>query len=183
MNKFLVIQASVVLTPVIAPVIESLDRYFEKANLKAVVTSGLRDKTDQLRVIRQYLTKKGLAEKYPDAMTCALADVYTDGTFKWQMAWSNLLHVGVIINPPVTAKCLMDYMKNGRNLKGATIPPTAHARGTAFDIGGSGNGVADEAAVIQKAMDDKLPGLVSFLVERENNAIHCNCRTVIPKPV
>lgn len=181
--KFLVIQANVVLTPTIEPVIRALDPYFEAANLKAVVTSGLRDGADQLRIIRQYLTKKGLAEKYPQAMTCQLNDKHPADQYAWQMAWSNLLHAGVIINPPLRARCLMDYFKNGKNLKGVMFPPTSHARGTAFNIGGGGNGVSDEAVVVQKALDAKLPGLASFVIERENNAIHCNCVPIIKQPV
>lgn len=178
MSKFLVVPASVVLTPVIAPVIEALDKYFEEANLKAVVTSGLRDSQDQLRIIRQYLVAKGLSEKYPDAMSCAVQDKAPDGNFKWQMAWSNLLNIGVIINPPVRARVLMDYMRTGRNLKGSTIPASSHFLGTAFDIGGSGNGIKDEAAVVAKAFAAGISGLVSFLSERENNAIHCNCKPI-----
>lgn len=178
MSKFLVVPASVVLTPVIAPVIEALDKYFEEANLKAVVTSGLRNSQDQLRIIRQYLVSKGLSEKYPEAMSCELQDKGPDGHFKWQMAWSNLLNIGVIINPPVQARVLMDYVKAGRNLKGSNIPASSHFRGTAFDIGGSHNSIQDEAAVVARAHADGIPGLVSYLPERENNAIHCNCKPI-----
>lgn len=172
-NKFLIVQASVVLTPSIEPVIIALDPYFEAANLKAVVTSGLRDAAGQLAVIRQYLVKRGLSEKYPAAMTCKVED-----TNAWQLAWSNLLHVGVIINPPVDAKCLMDTTFDKRNRKGQLIHQTPHASGTAFNIGGGGNGIADELAVVQKAFNEKIPGLVSFLAERENNALHCNCKKI-----
>lgn len=183
MNKFLIIQATVVLTPTIEPVIHALDPYFERAGLKAVVTSGKRDPEDQLRIIRNYLTKKGLAEKYPAAMTCALTDKDPAGLYIWQMAWSNLLNVGIIINPPAAARCLMDYFnKAGKNLKGATLQPSVHFKGTAFDIGGAGNGIADEAAVVQQALDDKLPGLASIVVERENNCLHQNCVAIISPP-
>lgn len=181
MNKFLIVQAQVVLTPIIEPVITALDRYFEAANHKAMVTSGKRDPEDQLRIIRNYLTKKGLAEKYPEAMTCGLQDKDTAGNYLWQMAWSNLLNVGIIINPPLRAKCLMDYTgKSGKNLKGVSLYPSVHFQGTAFDIGGAGNGIADEAAIVQKALDDKMAGLASTLVERENNCLHCNCVMIVP---
>lgn len=174
-NKFLIVQATVVLTPIIDPVIASLDSYFEKANLKAIVTSGLRDADDQLRVIRTYLVKKGLNKKFPDAMTCATNEIRSGGVYVWQEAWSALLAANVIINPAYDAKCLMHTTFDNRDRFGQLIHQTPHARGTAFNIGGGGNGVDDEAAVIQKAIDDKLPGLVNFLKERENNAIHCNC--------
>lgn len=178
-NRFLIVQKTVVLTPVIEPVIIALDAYFERDNLQALVTSGLRDAEDQLRVIRTYLVKKGLSEKYPEAMG-GDARTIVAGKYTWQRGWSALLNVGVIINPPLAAKCLMDTTFDSRNRKDQLIQQTPHAKGTAFNIGGGGNGVADEAAVIQKAVADKLPGLVSFLVERENNAVHCNCKPITP---
>jgi hypothetical protein len=177
-TKFLIVPASVQLTPVISAVIQGMDAYFEKANLKAIVTSGLRDAEDQLRIIRQYLVSKGLSSRYPNAMSCGLNDKDATGNYEWQMAWSHLLNSGVIINPPTKATVLMDYVKAGRNLKGKSIPASSHFRGTAFDIGGGSNGVKEEAAVVAKAFSEGLPGLVSYLVERENNAIHCNCAPI-----
>lgn len=173
-NKFLIVQATVVMTPIIEPVIIALDTYFEKANKKALVTSGLRNADDQLRVIRGYMVKKGLDGKYPEAMKCEVKDM-KGVEYVWQMGWSELLHLGVIINPPLAARCLLDTTFDKRNRRGLLINQTPHAKGTAFNIGGGGDGVEDEAAVIQKALDDKLPGLASFLKERENNAVHCNC--------
>jgi hypothetical protein len=175
-NKWLRVNPKVKLTPSITPVIVGLDKYFEEAKLKAVVTSGLRDANDQLRVIRQYLTIKGLDKKYPHAMIGNVDDFAND-EYIWQMAWSHLLFVGVIINPPLKAKCLLDYKnKSGVNLKGYTFNQTLHASGTAFNIGGGGNGIADELAVLEKASKDKTLGIVSFLAERENNALHINCK-------
>jgi hypothetical protein len=178
-NEFLVVKPDVVMTAVIAPVIARAEAYFKKRNLKAFVTSGFRSSERQLKVIRGFLQTKGLSAKYPEAMTCKLEDKNEKGEYLWQMAWSNLLNIGVIINPPLRARCLMDYYKNGRNLKGAMFPPTAHANGTCFDVGGNGNGVEDEAAALQEAIDDKIPGLVSIVIERENNCVHCNCTSTL----
>lgn len=176
-NKWLIVNKGVILTPIIEPVITSLDKYFEEAKLKASVTSGLRDAKAQLEVIRHYLIRKGLDKKYPHAMVCQVDD-FGLNEYAWQMAWSNLLNIGVIINPPIRAKVLMNYIKDGINKNGQYINQTPHAAGTAFNIGGGGNGVQDEAKVITKALENKLPGLVSFLIERENNAIHCNTKKV-----
>lgn len=173
-NKWLIVLPNVKLTPIIEPVIIALDKYFEAAKLKANVTSGLRDANDQLRVIRNYLTKKGLDKKYPLAMTCKVTDETKPGEYDWQMAWSNLLNIGVIINPPIAAKCLMMY--KGRT--GQLIQQTPHAKGIAFNIGGGGNSVVDEMVVMNKAVTDKLPGIVNILAERENNAIHTNCKKI-----
>lgn len=175
-NKFLKVNSNVVLTPVIDKVITSLDKYFERC--PAVVTSGFRDGNRQLQVIISYLKIKGLINKYPGHETWKVTDMDPNNkaNYIWQMAWSNLLSVGVIINPPVQAKCLMDYYRNGKNLKGVMFNQTPHATGKAFNIGGSSNGPADEAQCIEKALADKLPGLVNYIFERENNCIHINCK-------
>ena len=176
-NKWLIVRHGVVLTPIIEPVIIALDAYFEKHKLKAYVTSGLRDADDQLRVIRSYLKRKGLDSKYPEAMTCGVGDKNADGTYVWQMGWSALLNVGVIINPAYRAVCLMNYIRNGVNKKGHWIGQTPHAGGTAFNVGGGSNGIMDELAVLNDALKEKkIAGLKSFLAERENNALHVNCR-------
>lgn len=176
-NKWLTVRDNVVLTPIIEPVIIALDPYFEKHKLKAFVTSGLRDENDQLRVIRSYLVKKGLDSKYPEAMTCKVTDKNPDGTYVWQMGWSALLNVGVIINPAFRAVCLMNYIRNGVNKKGQWIGQTPHASGRAFNVGGGSNGIMDELAVLNEALKEKkIAGLKSFLAERENNALHVDCK-------
>ncbi len=178
-NKWLVVKEGVVLTPIIEPVIVALDKYFEEAKLKAYVTSGLRDADAQLRVIRSYLIRKGLDTKYPAAMTCKVTDKLPNGEYTWQMAWSNLLNLNVIINPPVPAKVLMNYVRNGKNKIGSLIGATPHSSGTAFNVGGGNNGIGDELAVLAKAVaDKKIPGIKSFLAERENNALHVDCKKV-----
>lgn len=179
-NKFLIIKSGVILTPVIEPVICALDKIFEAFNIKALITSGLRTPHDQLIIIRGYLLNKGLKDQFPEAFqhdengrmqTKEYGEIYT-----WQLAWSKLLNVGVIINPPAPAVCLLDYIRSGINKKGQTIYGSPHFKGTAFDIGGGANGIADELPPIKKALADKLPGLVDYLPERENNAIHCDCK-------
>ncbi len=176
-NKFLIVQAHVVLTPIIEPVIVSLDAYFEKANLKALVTSGLRDAQRQLETIKGFLTRKGLAEKYKEAMASEVNDF--DGKhYQWQEGWSALLNMGVIINPPLAATCLMHTTYDSRDRFGKVINQTPHARGTAFDIGGGSDGINLEAEVMALALKDRLPGLLGFLKEHANNAVHCDCRLI-----
>jgi len=176
-NKWLIVQDSVVLTPVIEPVIVALDKYFEEANHKAYVTSGLRDSKDQLRIIKGYLVRKGLDKKYPEAMSCDVNDKLPNGDYVWQMAWSNLLNINVIINPPLPATVLMNYIRGTVNRKGKVIGSSPHAPGLALDIGGGGNGINDELAIILKAMKDKkIPGLRGYLAERENNCLHVDCQ-------
>lgn len=175
-NKWLIVLPNVVLTPTIEPVIIALDKYFEEANLKASVTSGLRDSEDQLRIIRQYLKSKGLHLKYTDAMAGKVNDKLSNGDYIWQMGWSALLNAGIIINPPLDAKLLMDYFNaKGINRKGSVFNKTPHATGKPFDIGGGSDGLNNEIAVIEKAKKD-IPAIVGWVIERSNNCLHVNCK-------
>lgn len=183
-NKFLTLyiipgetESRVILTPIITPVIIGMEKFFMEAEHYAVVTSGLRDAVSQLRIIRQEIVHRKLDTVYPEVLTCKPQDEI-DGKYVWQQAWSKLLSIGFIVNPPLEAKCLMDYFGptgKGPNMKGVLIHQTPHARGIAFNIGGAGNGVDDEAKILQKAFTAKLLGLSNFLIERNNNALHCNC--------
>lgn len=185
-NKFLKVNKSVVLTTTIEPVIIALDKYFEAEGKVAFVTSGLRDATSQLSIIRGYLAKTGLDKKYPEAITCQLNDKKQFGTkmiYAWQEGWSALLNKGIIINPPLPAECLMDYFRNGKNKKGQIIGSSPHFNGTAFDIGGGVDGVegsvTNEWRIISKALADKVKGLKGLLLERNNNCVHVDCETII----
>lgn len=175
-NKFLIVRSNVVLTEHIDEVIFTLDPYFEKANLKAYVTSGLRDALAQLRIIRNGITKYKLANKYPETFEDINKKIVFEGkeVYGWQPGWSKLLNLGYVVNPPFPAEALMNYFRPGstENSKGRMIQASPHYRGTAFDIGGGANGINDELAVLQGAT---VPGMKGFLVERTNNAIHVDC--------
>ncbi len=178
-NKFLKVAPGVVLTPIIEPVIIELDKYFADAKKIAWVTSGLRDANMQLSIIRSYLERRKLRSDYEDAFGCQVQDTInwdSKKVYAWQPGWSALLNEGVIINPPLKAECLFDYIRNGKNKKGQFINPSPHFFGTAFDIGGgSMEGITDELPIVQKALKEKLPGLKNILAEHANNAIHCDC--------
>jgi hypothetical protein len=142
----------------------NIDKYW--APNSEIVTSGLRVPKDSLRIIRQYLVAKDLARVYPDAMTCSIDDKYPDGNYVWQMAWSHLLNKGVIINPPLAAKVLMDYIRNGVNKKGNIIGQSPHILG-AFDLSG-----LDSLTIVKRLVEDGM--IRGYLVERENNCLHCD---------
>jgi hypothetical protein len=180
-NKWLIVGKYVQLTEHIDPVIADLDPFFEQAGLKAVVTSGLRGPEDQLRIIRTELTRRGLAGEYQDAFEPITSKTkYEDQeVFSWAPGWSKLLSVGFIVNPPYPAKVLMDYFRPGSdvNKKGQIIGQTPHASGRAFDIGGGPGGIEDERKVIESAFG-KVKGFKGYLLERNNNAIHCDVQFI-----
>jgi hypothetical protein len=163
-NKYLKVAAGVVLTNELDTVIFGIDEFF--SNHPETVTSGLRTSEDQLRIIRKYLTVKGLNDNYPEAMTCKVNDKIRDSNeYVWQKGWSALLNAGVIINPPYGAECLMDYWRNGRNKKGQLIGMSPHTRGKAFDLSG-----VDSIETVKRLKS--LGKISGYLVERENNCIH-----------
>jgi len=174
-NKFLLIKQSVVLTEHIDPVIFALDEHFKQANLIAYVTSGLRDSESQLRIIKTEITRRGLAKDYQDVWEPLTYKIMYEGNevYGWQPAWSKLLNLGFVVNPPLPARCLMDYYRPGstENKKGFIIGASPHTTGTAFDIGGNIDGIANETKVIKGAIGN-VKGLKGCLPERNQNCLH-----------
>src|SRR5689334_18648252 len=117
-NKWLTVgvKSGVRLTGIIEPVIVALDPYFKDANLKASVTSGERTSGDQLTIIRKYSVKYGVDKEFPEILTCGVIDKIDYGNgkkiFTWQRAWSKLLNINIIVNPPCPAACLFDYIRD-----------------------------------------------------------------------
>lgn len=174
-NKFLIVWEGVVLNPLLDGIIHRLDPVFEKAGRIAYVTSGVRLPEDQLRIIRYYVKRNGIQDEFiANATVTGMVDWNARRIFGWQLAWSKLLNAGVIINPPVAAQCLLDYVnKAGVNKKGQIIPPSVHFRGMAFDIGGGSNSIADETEILTAAMaGGAFPEIKGLVPERENNCLH-----------
>ena len=163
--KNITIKPGVVLNELQRNKLQELDPEFDFN--KQICTSGVRDAADQIRIIRKYLTKKGLNKTYPEAMICGIDDKVAD-QYVWQMAWSNLLNIGVIVNPPRAAVVLMDYIRGGGNKKGQTIQPSPHMRGdetACFDLSGL------SAVPIAKRLKEE-GKIRNYLPERENNCLH-----------
>jgi hypothetical protein len=164
-NKNLIVPETIVLNERLNSTLCAIDKYWPPNGER--VTSGVRTPEDSLRIIRTYLKKKDLARIYPEAMTCEMDDLNPDKTYVWQKAWSHLLNLGVIINPPKPAVCLMDYYRNGVNKKGQIIQQSPHTRGTAIDLSGT-----DSEVIVKRLVEDNM--IRGYLVERENNCIHCD---------
>lgn len=165
-NKNLIVPQSVVLSKELDIVLSNIDKYWPPQSER--VTSGVRVPEDQLRIIKKYLVAKGLDVKYAVAMSCKMEDKIThEGkiVYAWQPAWSKLLNLGVIINPPLPAEVLEDYLRSGVNKKGTIIQQSPHTRGRAFDISG-----LDSLTIVKRLKEDGM--IRNYLVERENNCIH-----------
>lgn len=181
MDEWLIIRSGVVLTPIIEPVIEALKPWFERQEVRAWVTSGLRDPSSQLRIIRNLAIEKGIDQEFSAIKSCKIDDVIDFGgrtVRAWQPAWSRLLNLSVLVNPPVPAEALFDQHRDGvlYAKAGRIIGPSPHFAGTAFDIGGGEGGIKEELPVVRDAfMSGTIAGMKGFKAEHNNNAIHIDC--------
>lgn len=175
-NKFLKVKEGVRLNPKLDEAIAELEKDFAEEGLEAWVTSGERTSEDQLDTIQKYAKRNGVEKEFPEILTCGVNDKIDFGTqkiFTWQRAWSRLLNIGVIVNPPLPAKCLFDYMRDGVNKKGTIIGYSPHYYGKAIDIGGgSDKSPVNEAEVVKKAIARRAPGIKGLLLEPKNNCCH-----------
>lgn len=167
LNKFLKLRSWVKMTSETNKTICGLDSYFEAAHLDAWVTSIYRSPDEQLKLVIYYARRAGLPVDF--AQDDILKFTAEGNHFVWQDTWSRLLASGIIINPPVDAICLGDYIsaRTGENMKGKLIYASPHSRRRAFDIEG-----IESLQVIQEAERNQEVGIRSYLVERKNNAIH-----------
>ena len=168
---YLIAKYGVVLTDSILETISLLMPYFTEAKHYATITSGFRSPEAQLDLIKDYAQKHNIIKEYPDLLGCSLQDKDRDDNYAWQKAWSKLLKLGIIINPPLPAKVLFDYFKNGVNQKGKTISASPHIRGTDFDIGG-GDDIQTKINIVNKAYREGKANIKYYVVEIKNNAIH-----------
>ena len=189
-NLWLRVKKGVILTPIIDPVIVGLEKWFAAVQHPAFVTSAKRDEYGQLRTIIDLALEHQLGVEFDFLGSLTLDAQRTfEGQLvpSWAIIWSRLLNLGVIINPPRTQKTLMDYNKVDESSghlslykpPGYEIGPSAHFRGTAFDIGGGEGGISNELSVIQAALNSKqVTGLKGCTIERKNNCVHCDCEAI-----
>lgn len=189
-HAWLSVRESVILNALLEKSIKAIRPYFEKAKLKAFVTSGIRTPAQQLSTICDYVKNKSIAtlfKEYVDGIVTKMkvderipspSDIVLEFKLKeiywWQRAWSRLLNLGIIINPPLDAMCLMDSMRpNGTNRKGVIILQTPHSKGTCFDVGGGKDGTpSNEYNVLLVAKRDSKTSIKSILIEYANNCVH-----------
>lgn len=171
---------TVVLTPTIDRTLILLDPYFdgEPSN----ITSGLRTHEKQLAIIVEKVAHHGMAKLYPEYFP-NLGHPYdlkvrVDGNewYWWQRAWSKLLNIQDIVNPPVPAEVLFDYFRPGStvNKKGMVIDISNHMRGHSFDIGMEGRGF-QKLERVKKAVEEGKCFIHGYLEETVNGAVHVDC--------
>jgi hypothetical protein len=179
-NKFLKVRKLVKLTDTIDVAISLLDGYFEQANLRCEVTSGLRTAEYQLKLIVDKCYLHHIDKEFPLVRVAKLLDLET-----WVKPWGRLLEIGEMINPPVPTKVPFDYIKsNGDKRKAGTlIPLSGHQLGQDFDIGGRNlelntkidlNKIGDVIKTFMNNIASK--NIVSgYLIEGVNGAVHVDC--------
>lgn len=179
-NKFLKIRKGVILTPTIDAGIYTLDFWFEKENLSCEVTSGLRTTEKQLQLIKEKAIKHNIHVEFP-LITGAQLNIPNT----WIPAWSRLLTIGEMINPPIATKCLFDYKKSDGTLRkaGTLIPVSGHQLGEDFDIGGFNkelNQAVSLDAIVKvlkvALLSAEVKGIIAgYLKEPVNGAVHVDC--------
>lgn len=169
-NKYLKVKEKVVLTELLDNAIFKLDNYFK--DYPRYVTSGLRSKSAQMRIILEKAKFKSMHCLFDERdYDLKVSDIYI-----WQSTWSRLLDMGYIINPPNTAKYIGDNLK----YKGRVIQVSTHIEpGNAFDIGASKGIEMDTVQGIINYAMTKEQCIKSFKTEDVNNCFHINIKETI----
>lgn len=175
--EWLDLNPDVRLTPTLENGLPMLDPFFD--NLPTLITSGYRSSRDQVEVILQLAKSNGLYGNFTELREFKDSDPAVKFPFDskeqiywWQRAWSKLLENGVIVNPPLMATCLYDYIRSsGENMKGKVLQPSNHSQGNAVDL--SAKEQMDEK--VQRLESAKRSGVIkSYMVERKQNCLHVN---------
>lgn len=162
-------------TPTIERTLNLLDKYFE--GLVTTVTSGDRNKQDQLRIIDGLVNKfDGLKSVYCEyvLMKGNDADLQTKVNdsglmYWWERTYLELLKRGIKVNPP----CRVFYKEQDR-----WVEPSPHFKGNCFDL--DANEYRQEKSKrILKAKQSGKCFIRDFLVEGKQGCIHVQCDTMV----
>jgi len=145
-----------------------LDRIgFYTDTLILEVTRGHSTPIEQLGTITKLAADNGV--KRPEFVVGDLhTKVTIDGKelYTWQRTWSWLLHIGVIVNPPLIAECVEEY--NGE--KGRVINPSPHILSDPIDFSG-GDDIDRVYDVLSRAKSGNV-GIRNLKLERVNHCVH-----------
>jgi hypothetical protein len=177
-RKWLSLAEGVVLTPAIIRTLNVLDPFFEGES--SLITSGLRTPEKQLQIIAEKALRHSIHHVFPEFKNPkersvpekmrieGLGEVYW-----WQRTWSKLLSLKDVVNPPLPAEALFDYVRPGsnENKRGQVIDISNHQRGLSFDIGGGSN-LKEKANRVAKVLQSGQAFMKGYLMEQVNNAVH-----------
>ena len=102
--KWISLADGVVLTPTIERTLVQVDPIFEGE--PSSVTSGQRTAEKQLSIIVEKAKRHGIEDLFPEfnaGLLSAKVVVEDVEIYSWQRAWSKLLSIGDIVNPPLAA--------------------------------------------------------------------------------
>jgi hypothetical protein len=107
--------------------------------------------------------------------------------YHWQRTWSRLLHLGVVVNPPLPAICLDDYTRpSGEKMQGKLVHESTHISGQAngcwpIDFSAKVNGVVNFELVrdILATAQAASAGIKEIKVEHGNGCVHIDTIKII----
>jgi len=142
----------------------------------------------QLRTIKNFAVRNNLLfDEFEDDNVYDKVLISIDGLsksiFTWQRTWSTLLSKGFIINPPVAAEALYDYVRNGVNKKGQLILPSPHILSNPIDFSSRVDGIPNIAEVtimLQHAKDGGAK--IRYITpEVKNGCVHIDLSNIASK--
>lgn len=145
------------------------------------VTRGHSTPLEQLQTIADFALRHNVRFHEFDAENFAPEDLHRtveiDGQHRycWQQTWSRLLHLGIVVNPPLVAECLEDYINDqGYNRKGESIQPSPHILSDPIDFSARIDGAPNMPKVIElltTAMNNGA-GIRFVKPEPKNGCVH-----------
>ncbi len=175
----LIYAENVIKTPAITRCVGLIDPYFDGE--PSIITSGLRSEAKQLQIIIDKAHRRKIENDFVEfnnnlgnsSQVACFVEGYPKAIFWWQRTWSKLLEMQDIVNPPIAAECLSNYVDGGVNKKGVIIGISPHMKGLSFDIAG-GNSTTEKAKRVMKASQSGDCFVHSFRIEPNNlpPAIH-----------
>ena len=156
------------------------------------ITRGHSSPIEQLNLIKKFSKECGLnfLEIDNEPWNELIFPFGKINVYPFQQSWSMLLNMsyksngtkGKIINPPIPATCLFDYVSNGVNKIGQIINPSPHIKDIKdphpcpLDFSGNIDGKPNLNLVVSILNKAKAAGvgIKNITVEPANNCAHCD---------
>ena len=163
---------TVVLNDLLSQTICLLDDECAKAELYAMVTSGIRTPQKQLSIIVEACLKRGIDKEFPEIKVATV-----DNEDSWLMPWGRLLTMDYMVNPPIPAKAPFDYTRSDGTPRkaGHLVGYSGHQLAHSFDVA---EAPLDKIEEVVKGSMKVIPMIKDCLVEPKNGsgAVHIDCQ-------